>query len=353
MSDEVSIAVERTKAASADASLPMAELHCHIEGTAPPALVEELARRRDVDTSGIIRDGAYVWDDFTSFLAAYDLASSVFRTADDYARLAAAYLQEIAAAGAIYAEIFVSPDHATAAGLAPQSYVEGLGEGLRKAHETHGIEARMIVAGIRHLGPERVEAAARFAAAQSIAEPLLTGFGLAGEERLGRPADFARAFDIARHAGLGLTAHAGEFCGPEPIRETLDALKPARLGHGVRAIEDASLVAEIAKRGIVLEVCPGSNLALKIFPDAAAHPLRRLVEAGVKVTINSDDPPFFATDLAAEYRFAAEAGLTEADIVGFTRNAIEAAFVDEDTRKRLLDLLTLRAISLGAPGAAH
>ena len=344
--------MERARAASAEAKLPMAELHCHIEGAAPPAVVEELARRHGVDIGGIIRDGAYVWDDFTSFLAAYDTASSVFRTADDYARLAAEHLRGLAEAGAIYAEIFVSPDHALAAGLKPESYLEGLGEGLRRARETHGIEARMIVVGIRHLGPERVEAAVRLAAGQAVTEPLLTGFGLAGDERLGRPAEFARAFDIARHAGLGLTAHAGEFCGPDRIRETLAALKPARLGHGVRAAEDQRLLAEIAEAGIVLEVCTGSNLALGVFPDAAAHPLRRLVEAGVKVTLNSDDPPYFATDLAAEYRFAAEAGFTDADLVGLTRNAIEAAFVDGETRKRLLDLTMLLAISLGAPGAA-
>ena len=352
MSDGGSIVVERATTASAVVKPPMAELHCHIEGTAHPALVEELARRHGVDLGGIIRDGAYVWHDFTSFLAAYDRASSVFRTADDYARLAADYLQGLADAGAIYGEIFVSPDHALAAGLRPEAYIEGLGAGLRKARDTHGIEARMIVVGIRHLGAERVEAAARFTVAQTIREPMLTGFGLAGEERIGRPADFARAFDVVRHAGLGLTAHAGEFCGPEQIRETLRTLKPVRLGHGVRAIEDESLVAEIVEAGIVLEICPGSNLALGIYPDAASHPLRRLVEAGAKVTLNADDPPFFSTDLAAEYRFAAAAGFDDAHLVGFTRNAIEAAFVDEATRKRCMDRLTFAAISLGAPAAA-
>ena len=352
MTAAASIAVERAKAASAKAKLPMAELHCHIEGTASPALVEDLARRHGVDLGGIIAEGAYVWHDFTSFLAAYDRASSVFRTADDYTRLAAEYLQGIAEAGAIYAEIFVSPDHAMAAGLQPEAYIEGLGRGLRTARKAHGIEARMIVVGIRHLGAERVEAAARLAATVAVKEPLLTGFGLAGEERFGRPADFARAFDIARGAGLGLTAHAGEFGGPDRIRETLKALKPERLGHGVRAVEDETLVAQIAEAGIVLEVCPGSNLALGLYPDAASHPLQRLVEAGVKVTLNSDDPPFFSTDLAAEYRFAADAGFTAAELIGFTRNAVEAAFVEDDTKKRLLDLMTLRAISLGAPGAA-
>ena len=328
----------------------MAELHCHIEGSAPPDMVEELALLHGLDVEDIIRDGAYVWDDFTSFLACYDRASSVFRKAADYTRLAVRHLQGLAEAGAIYAEIFVSPDHAGAAGLAPEAYLAGLGEAFRETRHTHGIEARMIVVGIRHLGPERVEAVARFAAAQAVREPLLTGFGLAGDERNGQPRDFARAFDIARNAGLGLTAHAGEFCGPVLIRETIEALRPQRIGHGVRAVEDERLPSEIAEAGVVLEVCPGSNLALGLYPNAAAHPLRRLVEAGIRVTLNSDDPPFFATDLAAEYRFAANAGFTQAERIGFTRNALEAAFVDDGTRKCLLDILTSRALGHGAEG---
>ncbi|NDV86257.1 adenosine deaminase [Aurantimonas aggregata] len=329
--------------------MPMAELHCHIEGAAHPDLVRAHAARHGIDVSGIIRDGHYVWHDFTSFLAAYDRASSVFRSEADYADLAADHLGRLAAAGAIYAEFFVSPDHACEAGLAPEAYVASLSRGIEQARQESGIEARMIVVGVRHLGPEAVERAARFAARPS--HPLVTGFGLAGDERIGTPADFARAFAIARDAGLGLTAHAGELCGPESVRAALDALKPSRIGHGVRAIEDPELVRRIVGEGIVLEVCPGSNLALGIYPDAASHPLKRLVSAGVRVTLNSDDPPFFRTTLADEYAFAAEAGIDAGTRLGFTRQAIEAAFVDDATRHRLLDRLGRAAIALGAPSA--
>jgi len=334
-------------------TVPMAELHCHIEGAADPALVLELAHRHGIDLGGIIRDGAYVWHDFTSFLAAYDRAATVFQSEDDFARLAEDHLTRLAGAGAIHAEFFISPDHAEAGGTAPQAYLAGLAEGVRRASRATGIEARMIVVGVRHLGAERVEAAARFAVAGAVSEPLLTGFGLAGDERSFAPRDFAKAFDIARDAGLGLTAHAGELCGADSVRDTIATLKPQRIGHGVRAIEDDDLVRRIVADGIVLEVCPGSNLALGIFPDAAAHPLRRLVEAGVKVTLNSDDPPFFATDLAAEYRFAEDAGIGRAGLLALTRNAIEAAFVDAKTRARLLDRLMRDAISLGAPPSRH
>ncbi|MBO0905948.1 adenosine deaminase [Jiella sonneratiae] len=328
----------------------MAELHCHIEGAASPDLVERLAAKYGSDVSAIIRDGAYVWHDFTSFLAAYDRAATVFRSEEDYAELACAYLGGLAAAGALYAELFVSPDHARSSGTEPEIYVRGLAAGIARARAETGIEARMVVVGVRHLGAEAVEAAARFAAAPG--HPLITGFNLAGEERSGHPRQFVKAFDIARDAGLGLTAHAGELCGPESVRAAIEWLKPARIGHGVRAIEDPALVREIAEKGIVLEVCPGSNLALGLYPDIASHPLRRLVAAGVKATLGSDDPPFFGTDLAREYRLAAENGLDDPQRIALTRTAIEAAFVEEDVRRRLLDRFQIAALALGAPGAS-
>jgi adenosine deaminase len=166
---------------------------------------------------------------------------------------------------------------------------------------------------------------------------LITGFNLAGEERMGRVADYARAFDIARDIGLGLTIHAGEVCGAFSVADALDVVRPARIGHGVRAIEDSNLVSRLADLGTVLEVCPGSNIALKVFPDFASHPLRKLKEAGVRVTISSDDPPFFHTSLKREYDLAASAfGFSDAEIDQLTRTGIEAAFVDEETRQALL-----------------
>lgn len=208
----------------------------------------------------------------------------------------------------------------------------------------------MVVVGVRHLGPEAVEAAARFAAGPN--RTFVTGFNLAGDERIGAARDFARAFDIARDAGLGLTAHAGELCGPQSVRDAIDCLKPSRIGHGVRAIEDPDLVRRIAQKGIVLEVCPGSNLALGVYADIAAHPLKRLVDAGVKATLGSDDPPFFHTDLPREYHLAAENGLAQAERIALTRNALEAAFVEEDVRRKLLDRFQIAALSLGSPGAS-
>ncbi|MDH4412614.1 MAG: adenosine deaminase [Rhizobium sp.] len=312
-----------------------AELHCHIEGAAPPSLALAQAEKYGVAPETFMRDGAYAWTDFAEFIAAYDRVAALFRTEEDYALLTETYLRELAAVDTIYSEIIVSPDHGDRIGLGADTYLAGITAGIEAARAETGIEARIIVTGERHFGPESVIAAAEYAARSN--NPLVTGFNMAGEERMGRVADYARAFDIAREAGLGLTIHAGEVCGAFSVIDALDLVKPARIGHGVRAIEDPELVRRLVDLGTVLEVCPGSNIALKVFPDFASHPLKQFHEAGVKVCINSDDPPFFGTSLAQEYEWASsEFGFTDAQIDGMTRTAIEAAFVDEQTRARLL-----------------
>jgi adenosine deaminase len=315
--------------------LKKVELHCHLEGAAPPALTESQARKYGVDTTSFMRDGVYLWNDFAEFLICYDKVSEVYRTEEDYALLTETYLEELASIGTIYSELIVSPDHGERIDLGADAYMAGVSAGIRAAKEKTGIEARLIVTGERHFGPERVIKAAEYAAKSD--NPLITGFNMAGEERMGRVADYARAFDIAREAGLGITIHAGEVCGAFSVADAVDLVKPTRIGHGVRAIEDAELVKRLADLGTVLEVCPGSNIALKVFPDFASHPLRKLKEAGVRVTISSDDPPFFHTSLKREYELASEAfRFSDAEINELTRTGIEAAFVDEATRKALL-----------------
>jgi adenosine deaminase len=315
--------------------LKKAELHCHLEGAAPPALTLEQARKYNVDTSAFLHDGVYLWRDFAEFLICYDKVSEVYRTEEDYALLTETYLEELAGIGTIYSELIVSPDHGDRIGLGADAYLAGVSAGIYAAREKSGIEARLIITGERHFGPERVIKAAEYAARSD--NPLITGFNIAGEERMGRVADYARAFDIARDAGLGLTIHAGEVCGAFSVADAVELIRPARIGHGVRAVEDGDLVRRLADLGTVLEVCPGSNIALKVFPDFASHPLRRLRDAGVRVTISSDDPPFFHTSLEREYQLASsEFGFSDREIDAMTRTAIEAAFVDTETRTALL-----------------
>lgn len=312
-----------------------AELHCHIEGAAAPDLVLKQAAKYGQDTTRYIQGGAFVWHDFTSFLAAYDFAADLFRTEEDYARLTDHYLSSLARDGAIYSEIFTSPDHALKAGLSPQAYTDALGEGMIRARDKTGIEGRMIVTGVRHFGVESVEAAARFAA--RCGHRLVTGFGMAGEERFGDVEDYVRAFEIAREAGLGITVHAGELASWESVQAALDHIKPSRIGHGVRAIENPELVKRIAAEGIVLECCPGSNIALKVFGSFAEHPFPKLRAAGCKVTLNSDDPPYFWTSIKNEYDIATKHfDMNDKALTSVTRTAIEAAFVDKKTKATLL-----------------
>src|SRR5918994_6037061 len=315
-----------------------AELHCHIEGAAAPELVIRQAQKYGKDVSPYIQDGSFVWHDFTSFLKAYDFAADLFRTEDDYARLSEHYLTSLARDGAIYSEIFTSPDHAGKAGLSPRAYTDALGEGMARAKAKTGIEGRMIVTGVRNAGVESIEQAARFAA--RCGHPLVTGFGVAGDERMGDLEDYVRAFEIAREAGLGITVHAGELMGWESVEAALDHIRPSRIGHGVRAIENPDLVRRIADEGVVLECCPSSNIALKVFDSFADHPFPALLAAGCKVTLNSDDPPYFWTSLKREYDIAAEHfGMSEKELLGVTRTAIEAAFVDRKTKAMLLGRL--------------
>ncbi len=312
-----------------------AELHCHIEGAAAPALTRRMAARHGVTLGEVFDDGGYRWHDFASFLDTYGRVSSVFRTRDDYRELARDYFSSIAAEGAIYGEVFVAPDIAADSGLSYDDYIGGLGEGIAAAEKATSIVGRMIVIAVRHLGPERATAMAETVAANP--HPLVTGFGLAGDETMFHPRDFAPAFRIAGAAGLGLTAHAGELAGPDSVKAALDHLGVKRLGHGVRAIEDPALVRRIVDERVVLELCPSSNVALKLYPDIARHPFRRLMEAGCRVTINSDDPPYFHTTLGGEYdALARDQGLDDGALATATRTAIEAAFVDDATRARLL-----------------
>jgi len=306
---------------------PKIELHLHLEGAAPPAFVRGLAKEKSTDLSGIFAaDGSYSYTDFWNFLQVYEAATSVLEAPEDYARLTRAVLAESAAAGVIYCETFLSPDFCGGRDVgAWREYLAAIREAAEAAERADGIVLRGIVTCIRHFGPDKAKETALCAA--ETAGDWLVGFGIAGDETAGKPRDFAWSFDAAREAGLRLTAHAGEWGGPESVREALDDLGVERIGHGVRAIEDRALVDRLAEDGIVLEVCPGSNVALGVYPDWLAHPIERLREAGVKVTVSTDDPPFFHTTMVREYDRLADAfGWDEAAFTDLARTSADAAF---------------------------
>jgi adenosine deaminase len=312
-------------------SVPQAELHVHVEATAPPELVQRLGARNGIE----VPDDLFAWTDFLDFLRRYDRMASVFRTGEDYRDVVREYLVGRAAHGALYIELICSPDHAREQGLGDAEHLEGIAAGIDDARAEAGIEARVVLTGLRHLGVEAVAAVAQYAASRP--HPYVVGFNLAGDEA-GFPAGaFEEAYAIAAAAGLGCTVHAGEWDGAASVRAALELPGVTRIGHGVRAVEDAGLVRELAARGTVLEVCPTSNIALGVFPSWEAHPLRRLRDAGVRITLGSDDPAWFGASLDGEYDAARDKfGLSVEDLRDITRTALEAAFCDPALRRALL-----------------
>lgn len=316
------------------------ELHLHLEGGAPTDFVRRVADEKKLDISNIFTpDGGYDTGDFWHFLDVYEKATSILTSPEDYRRLVGAVLEQSAAQGVVYTEMFLSPDFCGGRDLgAWREYLHAMQEAAQAAERGLGITMRAIVTPIRHFGPEKARETA--ICAQETAGDFVTGFGIAGDEKAGHLADFAYAFDMAREAGLGLTAHAGEWCGPGEVRAALTHLAPSRIGHGVRAIEDGELVAQLAESGVVLEVCPGSNIALAAYASWPDHPIAKLREAGVKVTVSTDDPPFFHTSMTREYEELSRAfGWDEEDFAALNRVALEAAFCDDPTRARIAEKL--------------
>jgi adenosine deaminase len=322
------------------ADVPKAELHVHLEGTARPALVRRIAERNGLALpAGLMRDDdTFAWKDFLDFLQSYDLAASVIRTGEDYRDITYEYLAACAAEGAVYVELIASLDHGAAVGLPDDEHLAGIAAGIDDAYAEHGIVGRVLSSCVRNFGVESAEDVARRTLA--LDHPYVVGWNMAGDEAGYPPAPYAKAFAMVAEAGLGCTVHAGEHAGPESIRGGMALPGVTRISHGVRAIEDPELVAELAAGGIVLEVCPGSNVALGVFDSFASHPLPQLRDAGVTITLGSDDPPYFATSIGHEYELAHEhLGCDLATLRSFTENALDAAFspseVLADVRSRL------------------
>lgn len=317
-------------------SMPKIELHTHLEGCAPPDFIRGLAKEKSIDLSGIFnKDGTYAYRDFEHFLQVYEAACTTLQGPDDFYRLVKAVLEESAAHGVVYQETFVSPDFCGGGDLAAwRDYLAAMETAAAEAEAEHGIILKGIVTCVRHFGPDAAKSAAL--CASETCGDFITGFGMGGAETAGRPIDYSYAFDMARDSGLQLTCHAGEWGGPEMIADTLRDLKVERIGHGVDAIKDANLLAQIVDSGVTLEVCPGSNVFLKATGGWAEHPIQKLRDAGVNVTVSTDDPPFFNTTMTHEFDMLAKTfGWEKADFDAVNQTALRAAFCDDTTRATL------------------
>ena len=313
------------------------ELHGHLEGCIYPNLVRRLAERNNIKLSDDLftAEDTFAWDDFVEFLNAYDAASLCLRTGDDYEEIMYEYLKQCAAEGVIYLETFISPDHAATVGISYDDMVQGCARAIDRAQAEFNIIGRLIVSCVRHLGPEQAVKVAELMVNNP--HPYVVGFGMGGNESMFTQADFAPAFELAHAAGLGCTTHAGEVVGPESVWDAINNLPVTRIGHGVRSVEDPELMATLKQRGIALEVCPGSNLALSVYPDWDSHPLNTILEAGISVSLNADDPPFFDTTNGAEYQNGVDHfDLSIEQLKDISRMAIAASFADSETKQHIL-----------------
>ena len=334
-------------------SLPKAEIHIHLEGAIQPRTMLELARRHNKLDELPVTDVAglqewFTFTDFTHFLSIYLMIQDLLRTPDDFALMAYECGTDMAFQNILYREVTVTPythlDYQDK-GLTLDDVLGGLEAGRQQARQDLGVEMRWVFDVPRNLSfsdregkvydPRPADRTLEYALAGQ--ERGVVGFGLGGYEVGAPPQPFAHAFSEAKRAGLLCVPHAGETEGPSSVWGALNELQADRIGHGVRAIEDEALLAELKERQIPLEICPTSNICLHVYPDIDQHPLARLDQLGLLVTVNSDDPPLFNTNLNREYQLLADHfGYHPTDLVRLARNAYAVCGAEADLKTQLL-----------------
>lgn len=320
-------------------SIKKAELHVHLEGTISPELAHKLAKRNKLSIpEGLIAaDGqSYFSRDFLHFLSVYDTLAALIKTPQDYYDITFDYLRSNALKNTLYVEMMYSPDHAEqVSGVPSIEHLHAIQQAIDDAKAQFDIVGRIIITAVRHFGADAAIRVAKEVSKASV--PCATGFGLGGDEINFPPKLFSKAYQIAANeAGLLCTVHAGEFAPASGMLEAIEHLPIKRIGHGVQAIHSPETIALLKERDIALEVCPTSNIKLGLFNDFNSHPFPQLMEAGIKISLNSDDPPFFGTTLAREYELTQKAyGYSDETMKSITAMAIDCAFVDEQTKKEL------------------
>lgn len=317
--------------------LPKAELHLHLEGTITPATLVELSRRHDADPISLPEaEALYHFTDFTGFLLAFKAVCERLITPEDYELAAWRMAQHLAEQGVVHAEVYISvgviyhwrnPD--------PDSFdpiFEGLERARLRAEEELGLSLYWILDAVRHFPLDEAEKVFRKAAQLRFNHPSVIGIGLGGDERRTGSEPYREMYTRAKDAGLRLTNHAGETTGPDAIREAL-AIGSERLGHALSAIQDPELMHHLRTQRICLELNPTSNVVTGQCPAFREHPLRKYYEAGILITLNSDDPAFFGSDLAGEFLMAfTEQGFSRDELRDLAANSFRASFLPAATR---------------------
>lgn len=318
-------------------SLPKAELHLHLEGTVLPATLVELSARHDAEPLSLeAAEELYRFHDFSGFLDAFKAVTRLLDTPEDYELAAWRMMERLAAQGVVHAEVFISVgviyhwrEHHQAAF---EPIFAALEQARQRGERELGLTLYWIFDAVRHFSVEEAARVFRKAAELRPAHPSIVGIGLGGDERRCGSEVFRALYAEAAEAGLRLTNHAGETTGPDAIREAL-AIGSERIGHAVSLVEDFHLLQDLKERGFPLELCPTSNVRTGACASFAAHPLRRLFDAGLLVTVNSDDPAFFGSDLEGEYLLAhTEQGFSRKELRQLAANSIRASFLPEQTK---------------------
>src|SRR5271165_4022686 len=333
-------------------SLPKAELHLHLEGTVDPPTLAELSRRhptplpttnnryRNIEDSGRVftEDEAralYNYKHFTGFLWAFKAVTERLRTPEDYELVTYRMMQKLHAQNVLHAEVYVSAGVVQWRGQQFAPLFEGAERGRERGERDFGISLYWILDAVRHFGVE--EARQVVDEAIRLRDRNVVGIGIGGDERRAAPEQFREVYEHAAKHGLRLTVHAGETGGPGSIWGALRELKADRIGHGLRAVDDPELVRYLAQKRIPVEVCITSNVLTGCCGKLAEHPIRRLFDAGVLVTLNTDDPDMFRTTLTREYQIAQQVfGFSEAELRELARNSFRASFLPEPKKQEYL-----------------
>ncbi|MFL5923450.1 MAG: adenosine deaminase [Gaiellaceae bacterium] len=317
-------------------SHPKIELHVHLEGTVRPATLLEIARRNDYALPAETEEGLaelYDFRDFAHFIEVWILTTNALRAEEDFRQVVVDYAAEAASHGAVYLEAIFSPGERVKRGVGWDTIFSGYCDGAQEAHELHGVEVRLTPDIVRGFPLEDAEQVVRYSARYR--DRGIVGVGLGGLEADYPPEPYEPAFTLARELGLASVPHAGEVVGPPSVRGALEELGADRVRHGIRAVEDAGLVRELAGRGTVLDVCPVSNVRTRAVASLEEHPLPQLVAAGVRCSISTDDPAMFGTDLSTDYAAAARLGLSPRAAY---EAGLEGALCDGQTKKRLREI---------------
>ena len=322
--------------------LPKAELHLHLEGTVRAETLVELSRRNDpLPLTLEEARKVYIYDDFQAFLMAFKAVSERLRTADDYGLICYEMIRDLAAQGCMHAEVYMS--WGILLRFKPQLEIEQVMEAVEAARvrgeREFGVSVLWLVDAVRHFGLEEAAAVFRLAAILREKWPSIVGIGIGGDEERGPAGPFRELYAEAKAAGLRLTAHAGESAGPESIWSALN-IGAERIGHGLAAQHDADLLRILAERQVPVEINVTSNVRTGCCPAYDAHPLREYFEGGLMVTINSDDPPMFGSDLLGEYVKVQELfAFSLEQMREFAANSVEASFLGPERKLKLLGLV--------------